>query len=108
MASPEVLQEIRAFVEERDWKQFHSPASLSRSIVIEAAELLEHFQWDEDFDRAAVLEELADVATYAILLADTLEADLDDVVLAKLAKTRAKYPVDLARGRSEKYDRLSD
>lgn len=108
MASEEVLQEVREFVAERDWSQFHTPASLARSIVIESAELLEHFQWNEDFDRAEVLDELADVATYALLLADALEADLDEIVRAKLTKTRAKYPVEKARGRSAKYDRLPD
>lgn len=108
MASEEVLQEVREFVAERDWSQFHTPASLARSIVIESAELLEHFQWNEDFDRAEVLDELADVATYALLLADALDADLDEIVQAKLAKTRAKYPVEKARGRSAKYDRLPD
>ena len=108
MASEEVLQEVREFVAERDWSQFHTPASLARSIVIESAELLEHFQWNEDFDRAEVLDELADVATYALLLADALDADLDQIVQAKLAKTRAKYPVEKARGRSAKYDRLPD
>lgn len=108
MASEEVLQEVREFVAERDWSQFHTPASLARSIVIESAELLEHFQWNEDFDRAEVLDELADVATYALLLADALDADLDEIVRAKLAKTRAKYPVEKARGRSAKYDRLPD
>ncbi|RYF56759.1 MAG: nucleotide pyrophosphohydrolase [Comamonadaceae bacterium] len=108
MASEEVLQEVREFVAERDWSQFHTPASLARSIVIESAELLEHFQWNEDFDRAEVLDELADVATYALLLADALDADLDEIVQSKLAKTRAKYPVEKARGRSAKYDRLPD
>ena len=108
MASEEVLQEVREFVAERDWSQFHTPASLARSIVIESAELLEHFQWNEDFDRAEVLDELADVATYALLLADALDADLDEIVRAKLTQTRAKYPVEKARGRSAKYDRLPD
>lgn len=108
MASEEVLQEVREFVAERDWSQFHTPASLARSIVIESAELLEHFQWDEDFDRTEVLDELADVATYALLLADALDADLDEIVRAKLTKTRTKYPVEKARGRSAKYDRLPD
>ncbi len=108
MASDEVLRSLREFVAERDWAQFHTPASLARSIVIESAELLEHFQWDEEHDRQAVLDELADVATYALLLADALEADLDEVVLAKLERTKAKYPVEKARGRSTKYDQLQD
>lgn len=108
MASDEVLRSLREFVAERDWAQFHTPASLARSIVIESGELLEHFQWDDDHDRDAVLDELADVTTYALLLADALDADLDQAVLAKLERTRAKYPVDKARGRSTKHDRLHD
>lgn len=108
MASDEVMHALRAFVAERDWAQFHTPASLARSIVIESAELLEHFQWDDEHDRAAVLDELADVATYALLLADALDADLAQAVLTKLERTRAKYPVEKARGRSTKHDRLRD
>lgn len=108
MVSDEAMAALRAFVAERDWAQFHSPGNLAKSIVIEGAELLEHFQWDESFDRAEVLDELADVLTYALLLADRLEADPDRIVLDKLAKTRAKYPADLAHGTSDKYDRLQD
>lgn len=102
----DLLIELRTFVAERDWGQFHTPESLSKSIVIEAAELLEEFQWESRFDRIAVLAELADVLTYALLLADRLEADPVDVVRDKLAETRVKYPVEKSRGRSEKYDRL--
>lgn len=108
MVSPSALEQLRQFVSERDWSQFHTPANLAKSVVIEAAELLEHFQWDESFDREAVLDELADVLTYALLLADRLDADASEIVIAKLAKTRDKYPADLARGRSDKYDRLHD
>lgn len=108
MASPEVLAELRRLVAERDWAQFHSPANLAKSIVIEGAELLEHFQWDEQFDRQAVAHELADVLTYALLLADRLGLDADQIVLDKLAITQQKYPADLAHGRSTKHDRLQD
>lgn len=103
-----VREQLRAFVDERDWSQFHSPENLAKSIVIEAAELLECFQWAEPQDPEQVKRELADVATYCHLLAARLGVDLDEVVLDKLEVTRAKYPVNKARGRSEKYDRLPD
>ena len=103
-----VRDQLRAFVDERDWSQFHSSENLAKSIVIEAAELLECFQWAESADLDRVKEELADVATYCHLLATQLGVDLDQVVLDKLEVTRAKYPVEKARGRSEKYDRLPD
>lgn len=103
-----VRDQLRAFVAERDWSQFHSPENLAKSIVIEAAELLECFQWGAAADLGRVKEELADVVTYCHLLATELEVDLDQVVLDKLEVTRAKYPVEKARGRSEKYDRLPD
>ena len=101
-----VLRSLREFVAERDWAQFHSPENLAKSVSIEAAELLECFQWGPDYKLEDVREELADVLTYCFLLADRLGLDPDQVVLDKLAKTRAKYPVDKARGRSTKYDQL--
>lgn len=107
-ALDEVLTELRAFVAERDWAQFHTPENLAKSIAIEAGELLEEFQWSAEADRERVLAELADVLTYALLLADRLGADPAEIIRGKLAETRAKYPADLARGRSEKYDRLRD
>lgn len=103
-----VKVELERFVAERDWTQFHSPVNLSKSIVIEAAELLECFQWDSEADPERVREELADVLTYCHLLAIRLELDPDQIVLDKLDVTRTKYPVDRARGRSTKYDQLSD
>ncbi|QIK74589.1 nucleotide pyrophosphohydrolase [Nocardioides piscis] len=106
--SPSVRDQLRAFVDERDWSQFHSPENLAKSIAIEAGELLECFQWSDSGDVARVKEELADIATYCHLLAAGLGVDLDQVVLDKLEVTRAKYPVEKARGRSEKYDRLPD
>lgn len=108
MTSPETLGRLRAFVKERDWSQFHSPASLARSISIEAGELLECFQWSDDADPVAVQSELADVLTYCLLLADHLDVDADEIVLEKLIETEAKYPIEKARGRSTKYDQLPD
>ncbi len=101
-----VRDEIAAFVAERDWAQFHSPENLAKSIAIEAGELLECYQWNADADTDRVRDELADVLTYCILLADRLGVDPNQIVLDKLAKTREKYPIDKARGRSVKYDAL--
>jgi len=106
MTDPLVRDALRAFVAEREWAQFHTPENLAKSISIEAAELLECFQWNSDADIGAVKEELADVLTYCLLLADRLGVDPNQVVLDKLELTRAKYPADRARGRSTKYDAL--
>lgn len=106
MDTGEILKRLRAFVAERDWEQFHTPENLAKSISIEAAELLECYQWDSKADEEAVREELADVLTYCLLLADKYGFDINEIVLEKLEKTGAKYPVEKARGKSEKYDRL--
>lgn len=103
-----MANEIRAFVDERDWAQFHSAENLAKSIAIEAGELLECFQWNADASRERVLGELADVLTYCHLLADKLDADPDQIVLDKLKVSRSKYPVEKSHGRSEKYDQLPD
>ena len=106
MIDPLVRDALRTFVAEREWAQFHTPENLAKSISIEAAELLECFQWNADADKRRVEEELADVLTYCLLLADRLGVDSDQIVLDKLELTRAKYPADRARGRSTKYDAL--
>jgi dCTP diphosphatase len=102
----EVVKALRAFVDERDWSQFHTEENLAKSISIEAAELLENFQWGSEVDRDDVIDELADVLTYAFLLAHKLGVEPGQIVLDKLQQTQAKYPVDKAKGRSTKYDRL--
>ena len=104
----DVTEELRHFVEERDWGQFHSPVNLAKSLVIEAGELLECFQWNDDAPKDKVIDELADVLTYARLLAARLEVDPNQIVLDKLDTTRAKYPIEKARGSSVKYDQLPD
>ena len=106
MAEASLRDEIRAFVAERDWSQFHSPENLAKSITIEAGELLECFQWGPDADDSRVREELADVLTYCLMLADRIGADAEQIVREKLAASRSKYPVDKARGKSTKYDQL--
>lgn len=97
---------LTEFVREREWSQFHTPTNLAKSIVIEAGELLECFQWSDSADDDNVRDELADVLTYCHLLAARLDLDPDQIVLDKLEKTSEKYPVELARGRSTKYDQL--
>ncbi|WP_210481543.1 nucleotide pyrophosphohydrolase [Naasia sp. SYSU D00948] len=99
-------EELAAFVAERDWAQFHTPENLAKSIAIEAGELLECFQWSGDVESRRVQEELADVLTYCMLLAERLGVDPEQIVLEKLATTRQKYPADKVRGRATKYDRL--
>ncbi len=106
LAMDKLIKTIREFNEERDWDQFHSPENLAKSISIEAGELLECFQWGNDYNKEAVCEELADVLTYCIMLADKLDVSIDDIVLEKLEKTKKKYPVDKAKGVSTKYDKL--
>ena len=103
----ETIDRIRKFTEDRDWDQFHSPANLAKSIVIEAAELLECFQWnDTNYNMDNVLEELADVTNYCLQMAQVLGVDIIDVVNKKMDITEKKYPVEKAKGVSTKYDKL--
>lgn len=100
---------IRQFVEERDWRQFHAPKNISMALAIEAAELMEHFQWidaeasrqlpDDPAKLAAVGEELADVVGYSLALANELGIDVSDAIRRKMVKNRQKYPADEFRGR---------
>jgi dCTP diphosphatase len=106
MGNEELILALRRFVAERNWQQFHTPENLAKSISIESAELLELFQWSEPSKIEEVKDELADVLTYCILLADKYDLDIEKIVLEKLEKSKAKYPVDKSYGRSEKYDRL--
>ena len=101
------IERIRKFTEDRDWDQFHSPANLAKSIVIEAAELLECFQWNEtEYDLKHIKEELADVLVYSQNLLDKLELDADEIVNMKMEQNEAKYPVDKAKGNAVKYTEL--
>ncbi|MBQ4506737.1 MAG: nucleotide pyrophosphohydrolase [Firmicutes bacterium] len=101
------LDRIRKFTEDRDWDQFHSPANLAKSISIEAAELLECFQWsDTEYNLSHVKEELADVIVYCQDMLDKLGLDADEIVNEKMNKNEAKYPVERSRGSSAKYDEL--
>lgn len=103
----ETIDRIRKFTDDREWNQFHSPANLAKSIVIEAAELLECFQWsDEEYDLQHVKEELADVMVYSQNLLDKLGLDADEIINMKMTQNEKKYPVDKAKGKSSKYNQL--
>ena len=102
----ELMKEIDKFNKERDWNQFHSPENLAKSIAIEAGELLECFQWNNEYNLDEVKEELADVINYCLLMADKLDVDPKQIVLDKMEKTAKKYPVEKAKGKSTKYNKL--
>jgi NTP pyrophosphatase (non-canonical NTP hydrolase) len=102
----DVSKAVVDFTKERDWDQFHSPENLAKSIAIESGELLECFQWGTEFNKEEVCKELADVVNYSILLADKLDVKLEDIVMKKLEENRKKYPVEKAKGKSTKYDKL--
>lgn len=109
----DVRDRLRAFVAARDWEQFHSPRNLALSVMIEAAELGEHFQWCADGGEQAaaaareeIALEMADVMHYLLRLADRLDVDLLEACMRKLAINEQRYPVERSRGRSTKYDRL--
>ena len=106
-----VLKKIKAFRDERDWKQFHNPKDLATALAIEASELQEIFLWKTGIEiddtarkkRSEIEDEVADIATFLFEFADILEIDLEAAILAKIEKNGLKYPVDKARGSSAKY-----
>lgn len=102
----ELQEKIVQFNVERDWDQFHSPVNLAKSISIEAGELLECFQWNDNYDIEEVKEELADVMNYCILMANKIGVDPKQIILDKMEKTAIKYPVEKAKGKSTKYTKL--
>ena len=100
-------ERIDKFNKDRDWDQFHTPVNLSKSISIEAAELLECFQWDNDkYNIDDVKEELADVLNYCLQMCSVLHLDPIQIMNDKMDKTEKKYPVEKAKGKSTKYNRL--
>ena len=107
----ELRQKIDAFVNERDWAQFHSPKNLAMAMIVEAAELVEHFQWDtiqESYDLSAekrqeVAHEIADTFVYLLRLAEVIGIDLIQAANDKIALNAIKYPVDKAKGSNDKY-----
>lgn len=113
MISKETVETVKKFRDERDWRQFHNPKDLAISLNLEAAELLEIFQWSgedveclEKMDK--IREELADVLCYCILMADRCGLDMDEIVLEKMKRNGEKYPADLCRGSSAKYTEIKE
>jgi NTP pyrophosphatase (non-canonical NTP hydrolase) len=107
----ETMNQVLKFRDDRNWKQFHNPKDLAISISLEAAELLEVFQWSADDvicenKKDKIREELADVVNYCILMADACGLDLDEIVQAKIKRNNEKYPVEKAYGNKEKYTEL--
>ncbi|MCR5389678.1 MAG: nucleotide pyrophosphohydrolase [Lachnospiraceae bacterium] len=103
----QTIDRIRKFTADREWEQYHTPENLAKSIVIEAAELLECFQWSgEEYDLQHVKEELADVLVYSRNLLDSLGLDEDEIINMKMDMNEKKYPVEKAKGNSVKYDKL--
>ena len=104
----ETMDQVLRFRDERDWKQFHNPKDLAISICLEAAELLEVFQWSgedtwcrEKMDQ--IQEEMADVLIYSLMMADACQLDVDAIIREKLKRNAEKYPADTVRGSKEKY-----
>ena len=113
MLRDETIQRVLQFRDDRDWLQFHTPKDLAISLSLEAAELLEIFQWSgtdvecrDKLDK--VREELADVLSYCILMADVCGLDLDEIMNAEIDRNAAKYPVEMARGSAAKYTELKE
>ncbi|WP_181917260.1 nucleotide pyrophosphohydrolase [Virgibacillus dokdonensis] len=106
-----LIEHINQFRDERDWRQFHNPKDLAISLSLEAAELLEVFQWktseqaiEENLEN--IKEELADVMIYALMLSNDLDLDVKEMILEKMQKNAQKYPVEKSRGRNLKYSNL--
>lgn len=105
----ETKDRIKQFSVDRDWDQFHSPANLAKSISIEANELLECFQWDEEhYNLDHVQDELADVLVYCYNLLDKLHLDEDKIINSKMDQNEKKYPVNKAKGNAKKYSEYGD
>jgi NTP pyrophosphatase (non-canonical NTP hydrolase) len=104
----EIISELKKFRDERDWEQFHNPKDLALAINIEAGELLELFLWKnaEDANKDKVKQELADVLSFALLLADKYDLDVKQIILDKIKLNGEKYPVDKAKGTAKKYNEL--
>lgn len=102
----DIKKRVRKFRDDRDWSQFHTPENLAKAISIEANELLEHFLWDNSYDKEEVGEELADVLVYCLHMADSIGVNIEDIIDRKMDKNEKKYPVEKAKGTSKKYTEL--
>jgi dCTP diphosphatase len=110
-----LTEKLQSFAKERDWKKFHNHKDLAISLVLEATEVLEHFQWKNGEEvleyaknnKESIGEELADVAVYLLYLSDKLEIDIIEAIEKKIVKNGQKYPVDKSRGKQIKYTKFS-
>ncbi len=102
----EIIDEVLEFRNERDWEKFHTPDNLAKSLSIESAELLECFQWSPEYDKQEASEELADILIYAILMAESMKVDINQIIKEKLVKNGKKYPVEKSKGNSTKYNKF--
>lgn len=110
----QLTQRIQDFIKERDWNQFHNPKDLALSLVLESAEVMEHFQWKNDEEMQKYIktnkneigEELADVLYWVLLMSHDLDIDIKQAFEDKMLKNEAKYPIDKAKGRHDKYNKL--
>ena len=103
----DIIEKINKFTKDRNWEQYHSGVHIAKALIIEAAELLELYQWkDEVNDIERLKEELADVLIYSVRLAEHYQIDIDEIILNKLKKNAEKYPINKAFGKSNKYNEL--
>ncbi len=102
----ELTKKIKEFAEERDWLQFNTPENLAKSISIEAGELLECFQWNNNYVKDELKYEIADVMNYCILLCSQIGVDPKQIILEKMEISAKKYPIEKAKGVSTKYNKL--
>lgn len=102
----DLINKLLKFRDERDWKQFHTPDNLAKSISVESAELLELFQWSSQANIEELKDEMADIYIYLLLLADNLNIDLDKIADKKIEKNKEKYPISKSKGNSKKYTKF--
>lgn len=104
MEYKDLIDKIKKFNKDRDWDQFHSPSNLAKSVSIEAGELLECFQWNDEYNLENVTDEMADVFVYLLDLANKLDVDLLEITDKKIDKNAIKYPIEKAKGNAKKYN----
>ncbi|MDI6453542.1 nucleotide pyrophosphohydrolase [Peloplasma aerotolerans] len=103
----EIIDQLIKFRDDRNWKQFHTPENLSKSIVLEAAELLENYQWGTmNENKENIKEEIADIVAYCLLLCDCYGFDIKDILKEKIEKNEVKYPIEKSYGKSNKYNKI--
>ena len=103
----DIIDKIVKFRDDRNWKQFHTPENIAKSIVLEAAELLENYQWGTDsVDIENIKDEIADIMTYCLYMCETYDLDMKEIINDKIEKNKIKYPVEKSFGKADKYNKL--